>query len=103
MHHESLKALFEQLCQYINRGSERCFMHFEGGIGIDMPDGAMMIFLFDRMVLVYRFEDVLTDAKPLSQSIFPQKSLASDQCIDMIGALEAHQGWVSELFSPKKT
>lgn len=99
MNYETLRVLFEWICDSLEDDSERYHFHFQGGFGFESPEEVVMVFIFEGTTLVFRFpassfkiasEESSKDGEPLS----------ADQCLHMTETLRSFPGGFQELFSP---
>jgi len=97
MNHETLRVLFERLCDSLEDDSEQYHFHFQAGFGFESPQEVVMVFLFEGIAVVFRFpastfafeEEAMGDEEPLS----------ADQCLHMTEELQTFTGGFQELFS----
>ncbi|MGE3279002.1 MAG: hypothetical protein AB7J40_04405 [Candidatus Altimarinota bacterium] len=97
MNYETLRVLFESLCDYLEDDSDRYHFHFQGGFGFESPQEVVMVFIFDQLTLVFRFPASLfewTEEAPSTKN-----SISVDECLSMTEALRSFSGGFQDLFS----
>lgn len=84
MSFNTLHVLFECLCKRLGEHTKE--FHFRVGFEVELSRGVVMVFVFDRFVVVCRF--------PTDKRLRPW---AADECLEMIHRVEQCKGGFSEL------
>lgn len=97
MNFQSLRALFDLLCERLEDDQVRERLHFEAGCGVEFPEGVIMIFVFQHLVLVCRFQASDQLGKPVVHHLSQDQPVSAQDCLDMTLALREAKGF-QELF-----
>ena len=88
MNREQFERFFEYMCDQLSQQQQFEELGFTGALGAENPGGVKMVFLFRCLVLEL-------EMKP---DFFQKASgLQEDESLDMIRAVDEHEGSLSEL------
>ena len=91
---ETLRALFERLCMQLESDSDVFQLHYQGGLGLEFPQGVLMAFVFDHQVILCRF--TVAPCEHCAEA--EDQSLTADDCLDMIDCIRDWEGGFQEIF-----
>lgn len=99
MNYETLRVLFERLCDYLEDDSDLYRFQFQGGFGFESPQEVVMVFVFEELAIVFRFPASSFDQLEESSAQEEKRPLSADECLTMTEALQACSGGFQDLFS----
>lgn len=95
MNHETLRVLFEWLCDCLEDDSDRYHFHFQGGFGFESPHEVVMVFVFEGITVVFRFPANAFHSEGPKSS----EPLSADECLQMTEVIQSFPGGFQELFT----
>lgn len=98
MNYETLRVLFEWICDSLEDDAERYHFHFQGGLGFESSQEVVMVFMLEGATVVFRFpassfEPAEEEAPSLGTS------LSADECLQMTETLQSFSGGFQDLFA----
>lgn len=98
MNYETLRVLFEWICDSLEDDAERYHFHFQGGLGFESPQEVVMVFMLEGATVVFRFPASSFET-PEEESPSTGTSLSADDCLHMTETLRTFSGGFQDLFA----
>lgn len=102
MNFETLRALFERICDCLEGDAEHYHLLFKGAYGIEHSSGVVMIFCFEGLTVIWRFWSLDLEMSGCSCDDQPEP-LSTDECLAMIKDVNNWEGGFSSCFDSRRT